>query len=128
MLRNFIALINRRYIVAGQHSCRGLKDAFLNEEAFRVQVALSVILVPLAYFIANNYQQLLMLIITLILVLIVELLNTAIEIVIDRIGPEFNDLSGRAKDIGSAAVALSMLLFLVVWGCVLVANVGVINT
>jgi diacylglycerol kinase (ATP) len=128
MLRNFIALINRRYIVAGQHSYRGLKDAFLKEEAFRVQVALSVILVPLAYFIANNYQQLLMLIITLILVLIVELLNTAIEIVIDRIGPEFNDLSGRAKDIGSAAVALSMLLFLVVWGCVLVANVGVINT
>ena len=60
--------------------------------------------------------------------LIVELLNTAIEIVIDRIGPEFNDLSGRAKDIGSAAVALSMLLFLVVWGCVLVANGGVINT
>ena len=93
-----------------------------------MQVALSVILVPLAYFIANNYQQLLMLIITLILVLIVELLNTAIEIVIDRIGPEFNDLSGRAKDIGSAAVALSMLLFLVVWGCVLVANGGVINT
>jgi diacylglycerol kinase (ATP) len=61
------------------------------------------------------------------LVLIVELLNTAIELVIDRIGPEFNELSGRAKDIGSAAVALSMLLFLLVWGGILATNLDFIE-
>jgi diacylglycerol kinase (ATP) len=65
-----------------------------------------------------------MLLMALFLVLIVELLNTAIEIVIDRIGPEFHELSGRAKDIGSAAVALSMLVFLFVWGLLIVINYG----
>ena len=67
-------------------------------------------LVPMALVIAKNYQQLIMLLMALFLVLIVELLNTAIEIVIDPIGPEFHELSGRAKDIGSA-MALSMLFF-----------------
>ena len=119
--------MNRRFIVAAQHSCRGLKDAFLKEEAFRVQVILAIILVPFAYLIANGYQQFSMLLVTLMLVLIVELLNTAIELVIDRIGPEFNELSGRAKDIGSAAVALSMLLFLLVWGGILATNLDFIE-
>tara|TARA_A100001015_G_scaffold292909_1_gene368809 strand:+ start:765 stop:944 length:180 start_codon:yes stop_codon:yes gene_type:complete len=59
-------------------------------------------------------------------VLIVELLNTAIEIVVDRISPDFHELSGRAKDIGSAAVALAMFVFLLVWGVILVENLGLI--
>ena len=58
--------------------------------------------------------------------LIVELLNTAIEIVVDRISPDFHELSGRAKDIGSAAVALAMFVFLLVWGAILVENLGLI--
>lgn len=58
--------------------------------------------------------------------LIVELLNTAIEIVVDRISPDFHELSGRAKDIGSAAVALAMFVFLMVWGVILVENLGLI--
>ncbi|CAI8286666.1 MAG: Diacylglycerol kinase [Cellvibrionales bacterium UBA7375] len=58
--------------------------------------------------------------------LIVELLNTAIEIVLDRISPDFHELSGRAKDIGSAAVALAMFVFLLVWGVILVENLGLI--
>ncbi len=58
--------------------------------------------------------------------LIVELLNTAIEIVVDRISPDFHELSGRAKDIGSAAVALAMFVFLLVWGVILVENLGLI--
>ena len=96
--------------MAGRNSSKGLKDAFLKEEAFRVQVILGLFLVPLACFIAISYQQLLLLLMAYFLVMIVELLNTCIEIVVDRIGPELHELSGRAKDIGSAA-ALSMFLF-----------------
>ena len=123
-MKDFLAILYRRFIVAGRHSFRGLKDAFLEEEAFRVQVLLCLVLVPMAMVIAKSYQQLIMLLMALFLVLIVELLNTAIEIVIDRIGPEFHELSGRAKDIGSAAVALSMLVFLFVWGLLIVMNYG----
>lgn len=124
MLKKFLALMYRRFIVAGSTSFKGLKDAFLKEEAFRVQVILSLFLIPLACYIANSYQQLLMLLTALFLVMIVELLNTCIELVVDRIGPEFNELSGRAKDIGSAAVALSMLIFVLVWGLISAANLG----
>ena len=123
-MKDFLAILYRRFIVAGKYSFRGLKDAFLQEEAFRVQVLLCLVLVPMAIFIAKSYQQLIMLLMSLSLILIVELLNTAIEIVIDRIGPEFHELSGRAKDIGSAAVALSMLVFLFVWGLLIVINYG----
>ena len=126
MLKKFLALMYRRFIVAGSTSFKGLKDAFLKEEAFRVQVILSLFLIPLACYIANSYQQLLMLLTALFLVMIVELLNTCIELVVDRIGPEFNELSGRAKDIGSAAVALSMLIFVMVWGLISAANLGYI--
>ena len=124
-MKDFLAILYRRFIVAGKYSFRGLKDAFLQEEAFRVQVLLCLVLVPMAMVIAKSYQQLIMLLMSLSLVLIVELLNTSIEIVIDRIGPEFHELSGRAKDIGSAAVALSMLVFLFVWGLLIVMNYGV---
>lgn len=126
MLKNFLALMYRRYIVASRHSSKGLKDAFLKEEAFRVQVSLGIFLIPLACFIANSYQQLLLLLLVFFLVMIVELLNTCIELVVDRIGPELHELSGRAKDIGSAAVALSMFLFLLVWGLISATNFGLI--
>ena len=126
MLRNFLSLMKRRYIVAASNSFKGLEIAFQKEEAFRVQVILSIFLIPLAWFIANSYQQLLMLLMTLFLVMIVELLNTSIELVVDRIGTEFNELSGRAKDIGSAAVALSMFIFVLVWSLIIAANLGLI--
>lgn len=118
--------MNRRLVIAGRNSSKGLKDAFLKEEAFRVQVFLCIFLTPLACFIANSYQQLIMLLVVLFLVVIVELLNTAIEIVVDRISPDFHELSGRAKDIGSAAVAVSMFVFLLVWGVILVENLRLI--
>jgi len=126
VLRNFLSLLKRRYIVAAKNSFKGLKIAFQKEEAFRVQVILSIFLIPLAWFIANSYQQLLMLLMTLFLVMIVELLNTSIELAVDRIGTEFNELSGRAKDIGSAAVALSMFIFVLVWSLIIAANLGLI--
>jgi diacylglycerol kinase (ATP) len=127
MLREVVAVLNRRTFVAGKNSWQGLKDAFINEEAFKVQSLLCLILIPLALIIAENYLQLLLLLCALFLVLIVELLNTSIEIVLDRIGTEFNKLSGRAKDIGSAAVCLSMLLFFLVWITVITKNLGVLN-
>jgi diacylglycerol kinase (ATP) len=127
MLRKVLAVLNRRTLVAGKNSWQGLKDAFLNEEAFRVQSLLCLILVPLALIIAENYLQLSLLLLTLFLVLIVELLNTSIEIVVDRIGTEFHRLSGRAKDIGSAAVCLSMMLFMLVWVTIICKNLGVLD-
>jgi len=127
MLRKVVAVLNRRTFVAGKNSWQGLKDAFINEEAFKIQSLLCLILIPLALMIAENYLQLLLLLCSLFLVLIVELLNTSIEIVVDRIGTEFNKLSGRAKDIGSAAVCLSMLLFFLVWITVITKNLGVLN-
>ena len=126
MLKRIVAIFYRRFIVAGVNSSKGLKDAFRKEEAFRVQVLLGLLLIPLACFIANSYLQLLLLLLVYFLVMIVELLNTCIEIVVDRISPEFNELSGRAKDIGSAAVALSMFLFVLVWGTLIGVNLGFI--
>ena len=126
MLKKIVAIFYRRFIVAGVNSSKGLKDAFLKEEAFRVQVLLGLLLVPLACFIANSYLQLLLLLLVYCLVMIVELLNTCIEIVVDRISPEFHELSGRAKDIGSAAVALSMFVFVLVWGALIGVNLGFI--
>ena len=76
--------------------------------------------------IAENYLQLLLLLCSLFLVLIIELLNTSIEMVVDRIGTEFHKLSGRAKDIGSAAVCLSMVVFILVWSTVIAQNFGVL--
>jgi len=117
-------LLYRRTVSAAANSFRGLRYAGLHEEAFRMQLFLSLFLVPTAIFVAVDYLQLILLILSLLLVLVVELLNTGIEAVIDRIGPEFHELSGRAKDIGSAAVALSMVAFALVWGSVLTVNYG----
>jgi len=127
MLRKVIEVLNRRTRVAGQNSWQGLKDAFANEEAFKVQSILCLFLIPSALMIAENYLQLLLLLCSLFLVLIVELLNTSIEIVVDRIGTEFHKLSGRAKDIGSAAVCLSMVLFILVWLMVIAKNTGILD-
>jgi diacylglycerol kinase (ATP) len=115
-------LLYRRLIGAAKNSARGLRQAVLTEEAFQLYVLLSLILVPLAFVIAVDYLQLILLLGTVFLVLIVELLNTAIEAVVDRVSLDFHALSARAKDIGSAAVSLSILLFFVAWAIVVVEN------
>ena len=127
MLRKLLEVLNRRTRVAGQNSWQGLKDAFANEEAFKVQSILCLFLIPSALMIAENHLQLILLLSSLFLVLIVELLNTSIEIVVDRIGTEFHKLSGRAKDIGSAAVCLSMVVFILVWSMVIAKNTGILD-
>lgn len=120
--KGLLGLLCRRTIFAAANSFKGLKDSVKYEEAFRVEVFLSLVLIPAAIYIADDYVQLILLILSVLLVLIVELLNTCIEIVIDRIGMEFHELSGRAKDVGSAAVALSMVVFVLIWGAILAHN------
>lgn len=108
-----------RVLKATVYSWQGLKTAFHNEAAFRQELMLSLILAPVALWLGDNGIERALLIGALLLVLIVELLNTGIEIVVDRFGGEMHELSGRAKDVGSAAVFLSLTNVLVVWGLVL---------
>ncbi|MCW9710708.1 diacylglycerol kinase [Avibacterium sp. 21-586] len=101
------------------YSLQGLKSAFKNEAAFRYEVFSACILIPLACFLASNKIELILMIGSVLLVLIVELLNSAIESVVDRIGKEYHELSGRAKDQGSAAVFIALLFVLLTWGVVI---------
>jgi diacylglycerol kinase (ATP) len=115
-------LLYRRLVGATVNSGRGLRQAIMTEEAFQVYVFLSVLLVPLTFMIAANYVQLILMFGAIFLVLITELLNTAVEAVVDRVGLDRHELSGRAKDMGSAAVSLSIILFFVVWGIIVAEN------
>ena len=109
----------RRVVRAGSYSLSGLRAATCNEAAFRQELILAVILAPLAFWLGRDGIERSLLFGTLVLVLIVELLNSAIEATVDRISKENNELSGRAKDMGSAAVSLSLLLVVAVWALVL---------
>jgi diacylglycerol kinase (ATP) len=106
------------------YSLKGLASAWRHEAAFRQETALVVVLLPLAFFVADNVTQWLLLVLPLLVMLIVELLNSAIECVVDRIGDEIHPLSGRAKDLASAAVMGSLLLLTVAWGGVIWENHG----
>lgn len=96
------------------YSLAGLRAGW-NETAFRQEALASVLLIPVAFWLGRSWIETVLLAGTVILVLIVELLNTGIEAAIDRIGPEWHDLSKRAKDMGSAAVLLSLLLCAATW-------------
>ncbi|MDR2990861.1 MAG: diacylglycerol kinase [Burkholderiaceae bacterium] len=99
---------------AARYSLAGLRLAW-HEPAFRQEAIVAVIAVPLAYWLGRNWVEVALLLGALLLLLIVELLNTGIEACIDRIGPEFHPLSKRAKDLGSAAVFLALLLAAGIW-------------
>ena len=99
-----------RLLYAGRHSLRGLADGW-GEKAFRLEASLALALLPLACWLGQgDWVKTALLCATVMLVLIVELLNSGIEAVVDRIGPQWHELSRRAKDMGSAAVLLSLLL------------------
>ena len=100
-------------------SCQGLRAAWLHESSFRLEVYLLVVLAPLALWLGADGVERALLLGSCLLVLAVELLNSAIEAVIERYGPEHHELAGRAKDMGSAAVFVVMLNVLVVWGLIL---------
>ncbi len=97
---------------------QGLKAAWMNEAAFRQEVWLCVVLIPAAFWLGRDLPEQALLIAACLLALIVEAINSAIEAIVDRIGPEIHELSGRAKDLGSAAGLISLLLLAVVWGFV----------
>jgi diacylglycerol kinase (ATP) len=104
-----------RVIHAAGYSMAGLAAAYRGESAFRQEVWLAIILTPLAFWIGRNWVEITLLIGTALLVLIVELLNSGIEAAIDRVSLDWHDLSKRAKDLGSAAVLLSLLLCAGAW-------------
>lgn len=108
-----------RVIRATFYSMKGLKSAYLHEAAFRQEVWCTIILLPLALYLGKTNIDKVLLIGSVFLVLITELLNSAIESVVDRIGSDFHELSGRAKDIGSATVFMAMLLLVITWVLVL---------
>jgi diacylglycerol kinase (ATP) len=104
---------------AAINSWNGLIYAFKEESAFRQELALSLILIPLAIYLPVTPIEKILLIASVILVLIIELLNSSVEAAIDRISFEVHDLSKRAKDFGSAAVMLALLLCALTWAIVL---------
>jgi diacylglycerol kinase (ATP) len=109
----------RRLVLAFVNSWKGFAGAFRSEAAFRQEVALAIVLIPLGVWFGKTALEKALLVGAMILVLIVELLNTGIETVVDRIGLERHELSGLAKDVGSTAVLLSFVLLGVIWAAVL---------
>lgn len=97
------------------YSLQGLKAAWKHESAFRQECVLGIILLPISFWIAESWVEVSVLMAVCFLVLIVELLNSAIEAVVDRVGPEHHDLAGQAKDMGSAAVMLSLIMAVGTW-------------
>ena len=108
-----------RLLKAFAYSFRGLRAAFVHEAAFRQEVILSLVLIPLGLWLGQTGFERALLAGSILLVMIVELLNSGIEAVVDRFGDEHHELSGRAKDIGSAAVLLSLVNLLFIWVLVL---------
>jgi diacylglycerol kinase (ATP) len=108
-----------RIIKAAQYSWQGLLSAYQYEEAFRQELWLCLVMLPLGLYLGNNNIERALLVATVLLLPLVEILNSAIEAVVDRIGEEQHELAGRAKDMGSAAVAIAITLMVVVWVLVL---------
>jgi len=108
-----------RIVRAFGYSLQGLRAVWRHEAAFRQEVLVAVLLVPLGLWLGTNGVERALLVGSWLLVMIVELLNSAIEAVVDRVGPESHELSGRAKDAGSAAVLVAIALAVLVWALVL---------
>lgn len=105
-----------RVIHATGYSMKGLSSAWRHEAAFRQELLLIIVLTPLAFVVGKELLQTLFLLVLAWLIVVVEILNSAIEAVVDRIGHEHHELSGRAKDLGSAAVFITLMMNLVAWG------------
>lgn len=112
----------RRIINATGYSWLGLKAAYKHESAFRQELWLAVFMIPLGYYLGQDWTDKAALICSVLFVLIVELLNSGIEAVVDRVGDEPHKLSGRAKDMGSAAVLIALIITAMIWVAVLIDN------
>ena len=119
MATGFSNLFKRRIVRSARYSIQGVVATAKAEEAFRIELLLALFLVPLALLLGETGVEKVLLAGSVLLVLIVELLNSAIETVVDRFGPEQNELSGRAKDQGSAAVMVSLLTVVLTWSTLL---------
>ena len=104
-----------RVKLATVYSWQGLSAAWVNEAAFRQECSIGLIMLPLAFVVGRSAVEIALLIGVLAIVLITELLNSAIEAVVDRVGSEHHELAGRAKDVASAAVFVSLCLAAIVW-------------
>lgn len=109
----------KRLLFAWVNSMQGIRAAYRDEAAFREEVWLAILLVPAAVFLAPDAVSLVLMEGSLLLVLIVELLNTGIESAVNRVGPEIHPFAKKAKDTASAAVLLSLLNVVMVWGILL---------
>ena len=105
----------RRILNAFRYTFAGLRAAWINEEAFRQEIILVILIIPLGIWLGNSGTQKALLIGFYLVIPLTELLNSAIEAVVDRIGKEHHELSGRAKDLGSAAVFLGICTAVTVW-------------
>ena len=108
-----------RIYKAMYYSFKGFRSALVHEAAFRQEIVSALILIPLALWLPVTPLERIIMVSVVVLVLIVELLNSGIEAAVDRVGVEHHELAGRAKDMGSAAVMLSLLLWAYVWGSIL---------
>lgn len=108
-----------RLVSAFVNSWKGFKGAWRAEAAFRQEVLLAIVLIPLGLYLGKTGIEKALLVGSVLFVLIVELLNTGIEAVVDRVGLERHELSGLAKDVGSTAVLIAFLFLIVIWAGVL---------
>jgi diacylglycerol kinase (ATP) len=108
-----------RLINAFSYSCAGLRTAYKNEDAFRQEVLLAIILIPLAFYLRHDAVERVLMVGSVLLLIIVELLNSAIEATVDRISLDHHRLAKRAKDIGSAAVLIGLVNMAMVWALIL---------
>lgn len=106
-----------------RHSFEGLRAGWA-EKAFRLEAQLALVLLPLAFWLGRGWVEVALLVGSVVAVMVVELLNTAVESAIDRVGPQWHALSKRAKDLGSAAVLLALLFCGGVWVAALLASFG----
>ncbi len=109
----------QRIVNAFGYSCLGFKSAWKNEAAIRQEVIAGLFFLPAAFLLADSGVELALLLLSMGLVFFAELVNTAIEFTIDRIGKEIHPLAGQAKDVGSSLVFVALVLMGLVWGCII---------
>ena len=113
----------RQIWCALQWSIKGLRAAWRHEASFRLESGLAIVLVPLGMWLGDGGVEKALLCGSVVLVLSMEIMNSAIEAIVDKVSPEFHELAGRAKDMGSAAVLLLMFNVVLCWGLILCARV-----
>lgn len=111
----------QRVFDATKYSIKGFKAAYQHEAAFRQELLLLIIAIPLAFILTHGALERVLLISSVMIILLVELLNSAIEAVVDRVGSELHELSGRAKDIASAAVFVALANAAITWALIIFA-------